>query len=587
MNKELKKKLLILIIPLLLVGFITGELILRIRQGEPKTITYNKFVKEMSDGSISKVIINFKSDTFRIIDKDGKTYITDNPKYADFKKDLLENGIKIVEKHDSNIPSTVLSILPMLLLSVMLYLSYKQLNKSDNKITKQISKTPNVNFKNVAGLKEVKKDMILLVDFLKTPQKYTDLGAKLPKGVVLYGPPGTGKTLIAKAIAGEAGVPFYSTSGSQFVEMYAGVGAKRIRTLFEEARKSAPCVIFIDEIDAIGSKRTGNLGNGEQRQTINELLTQMDGFEGSEGILVICATNRIEDLDEALIRPGRFDKQMLVSLPQTPAEREEILKIYTKNKKLAEDVDLTSLAKQLTGLSPAELESLINEATLISAQYNKPAVDNECIDKALYKLVFKGHAKDKTERDLNENMLVAYHEVGHAFLARKYGVEVTKVTVIPSTSGVGGVTFMVPKESLNSVEDMRNSVKISYGGRICELLLRGKQCEVTTGASNDIQQATATIKSMITNYGMDEEIGMINLDVLGTNNDKLILDRAKEMSKELYSEAKKDIFDNKDIIDTIAKILLEKETITGEELDRIIKTGQIEPIDDKIVDINN
>ena len=419
--------------------------------------------------------------------------------------------------------------------------------------------------------------MTLLVDYLKNPKKYKDKGAKPPKGVILYGPPGTGKTLLAKALAGEAGVPFYSASGSQFVEMFVGMGAKRIRELFAEAKKNAPSIIFIDEIDAIGGKRQRGMSNNlEQLQTINELLNQIGGFNDCEGVMVIGATNRLDDLDEALIRPGRFDKQIIVPAPQTPAEREEVINLYIKNKKLSDDVKIENLVKETKGFSPSSIETLLNEATLISVQENKEVIDVECIDKAMYKMVFKGNAKEDKDRDLNDDELVTYHEVGHAFLARKYGVEVSKVTTTPSTSGVGGVTFMTPKETgFHSIKSMEEEVKISYGGRIAELLLRGDESLVTTGASNDIQRATSIISDMVTNYGMNPNIGMLNLHMLDIHSDEIILNECQKISNRLYEEAKKDIFDNKDIIVKIAKVLLEKETISGEELDRIIKNEEI------------
>lgn len=586
--KDFFKKAVILIIPFILSGLVLINLYSEFKVEQPNEISYNEFVNMLEENKINDVVINFKEDTFYFIDNNEKKYVTDNPKYENFKKDLLESGVKIEEQHTTDYTGTILSFVSVSVsvgLFFMLFRQLKGVGKSNTQ--KQIATKPNVKFDDVAGLKEVKKDMTLLVDYLKNPKKYKDKGAKPPKGVILYGPPGTGKTLLAKALAGEAGVPFYSASGSQFVEMFVGMGAKRIRELFAEAKKNAPSIIFIDEIDAIGGKRQRSMSNNsEQLQTINELLNQIGGFNDCEGVMVIGATNRLDDLDEALIRPGRFDKQIIVPAPQTPAEREEVINLYIKNKKLSDDVKIENLVKETKGFSPSSIETLLNEATLISVQENKEVIDVECIDKAMYKMVFKGNAKEDKDRDLNDDELVTYHEVGHAFLARKYGVEVSKVTTTPSTSGVGGVTFMTPKETgFHSIKSMEEEVKISYGGRIAELLLRGDESLVTTGASNDIQRATSIISDMVTNYGMNPKIGMLNLHMLDIHSDEIILNECQKISNRLYEEAKKDIFDNKDIIVKIAKVLLEKETISGEELDRIIKDEEIVESDNTISEI--
>lgn len=576
------KKLTIILMALLMLIFVWGEFISLLISDKVTEISYNQFNQMVDNKEVKEVLINLKSDTFTIIDNNDKKYTTDNPKYSEFKKDLLIKDVKIKELSEPLWLSLLSSLFPILAMSGVLLLVFSKQTQVVSTSTKKVVNIPLVKFSNVAGLKEVKQDMQDMVDFVRNPEKYNENGAKLPKGAILYGPSGTGKTLLAKAIAGEAGIPFFSASGSSFIEMFAGVGAKRVRELFNEARKNAPCIIFIDEIDAVGGKRANFSSNGEQRQTLNELLTQMDGFQGSEGVLVLCATNRLEDLDEALIRPGRFDKQIMVPLPSTPEDREEIIRLYTTNKKLQDDVNIQYLSKITMGFSPAEIEALLNEATIIATKENDGIINTQNIDDAYYKILMKGHAQKSRKREEDTVKLVAYHESGHAFLAHKYNMEVTKVTITPSTSGAGGVTMINPKEGLMSIQDMEERVKMSYGGRICEFLYRGNvQSKVTTGASSDIQNATNIIKAMISDYGMNEEVGMLSLRALQIDSDELLLKEAQKLSKKLYNEAKKDIMDNKHIIEAIANTLILKETIDGEELSKIIDeySSQNETID--------
>ena len=555
-----------------------------------KEVTYNEFKSMAKANKVEEVIINFSNSTFQFVDKDGKNYETSNPNYDDFKKDLLEMGIKVTEKNSVNANSIFSIILNLAFIGIMFYflsnMMKSQMGNMNNKLIKpekdEKEELDNdgkkkvkrrTTFKDVAGLTQVKDDMMLLVDFLKNPQQYKEAGAKLPKGVILYGPPGTGKTLLAKALAGEAGVPFFNMSGSDFIEMFVGMGAKRVRELFEEARKNAPCIIFIDELDAIGNSRSNlSSGNTEHRQTINALLSEMDGFNGSEGILVIGATNRLGDLDSALIRPGRFDKHISVPLPETPEERLEVINIYAKNKKFAEDVDFNMLAKETIGFSPAEIEALLNEATLISVQNKKRFVDEKCIDDAFFKLVMKGHAKDGSKRNEDEIKLVAWHEAGHAVIGKLCNIDVSKVTIIPSTSGAGGVTFSTPtKMGLYSIDEMKNQIKMNYGGRAAEYLLFNKDFnKVTTGASSDVQNATKIIMDMIRTDAMNKKYGMLNLDELKIEN-KEILDEAIKLSDELLKETIKMLEEHRDMHQAIVDVLLEKETISGELLDEIYK----------------
>ena len=423
-------------------------------------------------------------------------------------------------------------------------------------------------FDDIAGLTEVKKDMKCLVDFLVNKEKYSKAGAELPKGVILYGPPGTGKTLLAKAVANEAKVPFMYMSGSEFIEMYVGVGAKRVRELFEKARKTAPCIIFIDEIDAIGGKRTDK-DNGEDRKTINALLTEMDCFKESDNIIVIAATNRIEDLDQALLRPGRFTDKFCVPLPETADERYEVLKVYTRNKKLAEDVDLHALAKETVGFSPAKLEALMNESAIISVQKNRDYIIKQDIEDAMFKQLLSGHAKENQEKRKKEELeLVAWHEAGHALVGRLFGKEVTKVTVVASTSGAGGVTFSTPKTGLLSKEDIQHEIMQLYAGRVGELIFyNNDRNKITTGASNDIKEATKLLHAYVTDYAMHDDLGMINLGL----DSNVVKETEMNLAKELEEKTINLVEEHSRQLKLLADMLLEKETLYESDLDESLK----------------
>lgn len=541
-------------------------------------MSYDKFIKMAQNKEIANVNIDLKATTFIATDNNDKRYTVDNPKYDNFKKDLLEYGIEVKETGNINYAGYLFNIIQIGIMIFIVYKFYGVMQQQSGTTTTKIDVQNNKNktvikqrtFKDVAGLKQVKEDLELLVDFLKNPKKYNDAGAKLPKGVILCGPPGTGKTLLAKAISGEANVPFFSASGSDFVEMYVGVGAKRVRKLFEDAKKNAPCIVFIDEIDAIGGSRDlGVSGNSEQRQTINALLAEMDGFLGTEGVLVLAATNRIEDLDAALIRPGRFDKQITVPLPDTPEERLEIIKMYADNKKFAEDVDFKLLSKETIGFSPADIEALLNEAALISVQNNMSYINKKCIDDAIYKKLLRGHAKEDKNRDEEELKLVAWHEAGHATIAKLCNMDVSKVTIVKSTSGAGGVNIIVPKKmGLYTIEELSNQVMMAYGGRNGEKLLYNDESKLTTGASADIKQATNIIYQMITMYGMDKQYGLLNLNDMKIDN-KIILAEAVKLAKKLEEESYQLLLKYKDMHQEIVNVLLEKETIDGNELEEI------------------
>ncbi|MDF3002747.1 MAG: hypothetical protein K0Q48_2866 [Bacillota bacterium] len=426
-----------------------------------------------------------------------------------------------------------------------------------------------ITFDEVQGIDELKPDLFRLVDALKHPAKYKRLGARPTKGLILYGPPGTGKTLIAKAISGEAEVPFFSASGSDFVEKYVGVGASRIRELFAKARKASPCIVFIDELDAIGGIR-GESNNSERDQTINALLTELDGFTATEGILTICATNRLDILDSALTRPGRFDLKIAVNLPDKQA-RYQILRLHSSGKKLSEEVRIDALAKKTNGFSGAELENLLNEAALIAATEDKDFITNDDIENAFFKLLLNGHKKERSGDD-NYVRLVAYHEAGHTLATKLLTNDgVPTVTIVQSTSGAGGVTFRAPEDTpLKSKKYLKNLVKVMYAGRAAEEILLGSDEDITTGASEDIKQATEIIKQYIAIYGMGTQ-GMIDLTQL-TNQFNMI-EEASTMANELYRETKTFLLQNRRSLDRLSLALLDKETLDEPEIDRLI-SGQ-------------
>jgi cell division protease FtsH len=567
---EKRKKVLPFILILLLVSSVTYFVQ---KPEKPKEISYKQFTEMVEKDKVKSVSINLTSPTFEFEGKDKKNYQTDNPKDEKFKKYLLENEIKVkeVDKKKTNVALDMFIFIFRIVVLVFVFKIVMDMMSNSKDLGNEEGKetVPNVKFKDIAGNQEAKEEMEFLVEFLKNPKKYSDMGAKLPKGVVFYGPPGTGKTLTAKAIAGEAGVPFFSVSGSDFVEMYVGVGAKRVRKLFKNARKKAPCIIFIDEIDAVGTKR-GNDNNSEKDQTINSLLNELDGFSGSEGVIVITATNRIEDLDPALIRPGRFDKHIAINLPDQ-RDRTEILKVHAQNKKFSDDVNFEELSKLTIGFAGAGLEALLNEATILAVTRNHKEVTKEDVDDAYFKMVMKGHKKKNQEdRKDDELELVAWHEAGHALVAKLLARnEVPKVTIISSTSGAGGVTFITPKKmGLYSKQELKNNIKTLYAGRIAEYLLLGDDNKITTGASNDIERATEQIRGMIDTYGMSEEFGMIKVSSLG--GQKEMLKEASTLSKVLYEETLSFMKEHKSLLETIALELLKKETLSEEELDMLI-----------------
>ena len=453
-----------------------------------------------------------------------------------------------------------------------------------------------VTFDHVAGLKEEKEELEEIVDFLKEPKKYIQVGARIPKGVLLVGPPGTGKTLLAKAVAGEAGVPFFTISGSDFVEMFVGVGASRVRDLFEEAKKNAPCIIFIDEIDAVARRRGTGMGGGhdEREQTLNQLLTEMDGFDASKGVVILAATNRPDSLDPALLRPGRFDRRIPVELPDLKG-REEILKVHAKKVRLGDDIDFNAIARAASGASGAELANMVNEAALRAVRENRKYVTQADLEESI-ETVIAGYQKKNQVLSSKEKLIVSYHEIGHALVAalQTNSAPVTKITIIPRTSGALGYTMQVESEERNlmSQEELINKIATLTGGRCAEKLIFNS---ITTGASNDIEQATKLARAMITRYGMSDRFGMVALETqnnpyLGGDSslscspqtaadiDQMVVDTVKHG----YDTAMGLLEKNQKKLHELAKYLYEKETITGEEFMQILtRTETLEEAEGK------
>ena len=518
----------------------------------------------------------------------------------EFTKELKGKNITYIlddVPRDSVFTNTILPIglTAVMIIFFMMYMNGRMAaggNAGNNKMMNfgksraKIVKSTNVNFTKVAGLEEEKEELAEVVDFLKDPGKYTKLGARIPKGIILVGPPGTGKTLLAKAVAGEAGVPFFTISGSDFVEMFVGVGASRVRDLFEDAKKNAPCIIFIDEIDAVGRRRGSGLGGShdEREQTLNQLLVEMDGFAGNQGIIVMAATNRVDILDPALLRPGRFDRKVAVGRPDVAA-REAILKIHVASKPLGDDVDLHSVARQTSGFTGADLENLMNEAAILSAREGKRFISADDINKAFIKV---GIGTEKKSRIVSEKekSITAYHEAGHAILFRELdGVgPVHTISIIPTGVSAAGYTMPLPGEDqmFNTKSKMLNNIMVSLGGRIAEEIIFGA---ITTGASSDIKQATSVARAMVMEFGMNERAGLVNY---GNEGDEIFIGRdfgqtksyseetanmideeVRKIINDCHTKAKEIIMKRKYVLDACAALLIEKEKIGFEEFEAL------------------
>jgi cell division protease FtsH len=536
-----------------------------------KEVSFNEFMTMVQEEKVASVEIGLGyAEKFIFIDTEDNVYKTDNPKSSNFKRELLDYGVEVKEVQQSGWANIIVSILQYaLIVGMMLWLFKRMMPKTEN--AEVVKEVPNITFDDVAGATELKNDLKYIIDYLKDSTHYKRLGAKMPKGIVLYGPPGTGKTLTAKAVAGTAGVPFFSVSGSDFIEMYVGLGAKRVRQLFKKARESAPCIVFIDEIDAVGGSRNAAASHAEANQTINALLNELDGFNGSEGILVIAATNRLEDLDPALVRPGRFDKQLAVPLPEKE-DRLAILRVHARNKTFADDVNWDEIAAITVGFSGAAIASMLNEAAFIAASQKRGAITKADIDRAIYKLLMKGDQKeDQSTRNKKELEICAYHESGHVIATKLYTNDrIPKVTIISSTSGAGGVTFRTPEESgLVSKSYLEGMVKMMYAGRAAEQIFFDNNDMITTGASSDIKQATEIIKNYIGVYGMSDEYGLINIAAFNNVNQEELIKKAADIAKKLYDAVYSDILNNKALLERFASELMKRESLSEHEIETI------------------
>ena len=539
---------------------------------------YTNFLSDIELSNVSKVIINGNKN-LTVFMKDGTKYITDNPNSSTLKENLLIKNIEVLDEHNQPLGKTISSSILIISLFSIIFITLNKGKTSSSSITsldvKDFSKNNNkkFGFHSVAGNEEAKESLMDIVDFLKNPHKYSKYGARMPKGVILYGSPGTGKTLLAKAVAGEAKVPFYALSGSDFVQVYVGVGAARIRSLFKKAKSQGKAVIFIDEIDAIGKTRSSGAvsqsGNDERDQTLNALLTEMSGFGEQEGIIVIAATNRLDTLDSALLRPGRFDRHVEVSLPDVKA-REKIISLYLKEKPHGE-LDIHSIAKKTSYFSGAKLETLINEAAIIAAKNNSDKITNEHINSA-YSIILAGNEKKERDHILYEDkLLTAYHEAGHALISLLKLPEdnISKITIIPTTKGAGGYTITIPKDrSYQRADYLKNKIMVLLGGRAAEELQFGKE-KISTGAQGDISQTTEMAMAMITEYGMGETLGLLKLSNLGPLSQSYgnpIVEECRELVNSLYNETLETLKNNKSKLDKLSMELLEKETLENDEI---------------------
>ena len=602
-----KQSLLVLLI-CIMVSLFGMNMLSRMTSNVSSEISYSEFIQLLDNGQVESVVIN--SDNLKVTLKNGgklgndtKTVIATEDE-NELTKRLDDANVEFKREKPNMAGELLYAILsfvvPVVLMFALISLFFRRMNKGGgmmggvgkSKAKAYVQKETGVTFKDVAGQDEAKESLQEVVDFLHNPGKYTEIGAKLPKGALLVGPPGTGKTLLAKAVAGEAHVPFFSLSGSDFVEMFVGVGASRVRDLFEEAKKNAPCIIFIDEVDAIGKTRDSRFGgNDEREQTLNQLLAEMDGFDTSKGLLILAATNRPEVLDPALLRPGRFDRRVIVDRPDLKG-RVSILKVHAKNVSLDETVDLEGIALATSGAVGSDLANMINEAAILAVKNGRKAVSQKDLLEAV-EVVLVGKEKKDRILSMEERRIVSYHEVGHALVSalQKDSEPVQKITIVPRTMGALGYVMHVPEEEkyLNTKKELEAMLVGYLGGRAAEEIVFDT---VTTGAANDIEQATKVARAMITQYGMSERFGLMGLaetqnqyldgravmncgDSTATEIDHEVM----KLLKHSYDEAKRLLSENREALDKIAEFLIERETITGKEFMKIFREikGESEP----------
>ena len=598
-DKPKKPLLVYYLIALVAIILVNQVLFPAMVKQEVKEVDYGTFLTMLSDKTVAKVELS--GDEIYFEDKSDNLYSTNTFEDADLVNRLQEAGCEFGQVKQQEM-SPLLSMILSLVIPLVFFLVIGQLlsrslmkkmggaglgnamsfGKSNAKI--YVASETGIKFKDVAGEDEAKEALQEIVDFLHNPKKYQDIGAKMPSGALLVGPPGTGKTLLAKAVAGEADVPFFSISGSDFVEMFVGMGAAKVRDLFKQANEKAPCIVFIDEIDTIGKKRDaqGVGGNDEREQTLNQLLTEMDGFDGSKGVVILAATNRPETLDPALLRPGRFDRRIPVELPDLQG-REAILRVHAKKIKLGDDIDFNAIARAASGASGAELANMVNEAALRAVRDGRPYVTQADLEESI-EIVIAGYQKKNKILSDKERLIVSYHEIGHALVAalQTHSAPVTKITIIPRTSGALGYTMQVDEQERNllSKEDLENKIATLTGGRVAEELIFHS---ITTGASNDIEQATKLARAMITRYGMSDRFGMVALETVtgqymggdtslacagetAADIDEMVI----KLVKEQYQKATQLLTDAMPKLHELAKYLYEKETITGEEFMQIL-----------------
>jgi cell division protease FtsH len=574
-----------------------------------ETWKYSKLIQEVQDGKVETVKLSADRTRALVTAQDGKQVLVNLPNDPQLINILADKGvdISVLPQNDESFWFRALSSLffPVLLLVGLFFLlrraqngpGSQAMNFGKSRARVQMEPQTQVTFGDVAGIDQAKLELNEVVDFLKNADRFTAVGAKIPKGVLLVGPPGTGKTLLARAVAGEAGVPFFSISGSEFVEMFVGVGASRVRDLFEQAKTNAPCIVFIDEIDAVGRQRGAGLGGGndEREQTLNQLLTEMDGFEGNTGIIIIAATNRPDVLDAALLRPGRFDRQVVVDRPDY-AGRLEILNVHARGKTLAKDVDLEKIARRTPGFTGADLSNLLNEAAILAARRNLTEISMDEVNDAIDRVLAGPEKKDRVMSEKRKT-LVAYHEAGHALvgaLMPDYD-PVQKISIIPR-GRAGGLTWFTPSEDrmdsgLYSRSYLQNQMAVALGGRIAEEIIFGEE-EVTTGASNDLQQVTRVARQMVTRFGMSDRLGPV---ALGRQSGNMFLGReiasdrdfsdttastideeVRKLVDEAYHRAKNVLVNNKHILDKLAGMLIEKETVDAEELQELLANNDVQ-----------